>query len=383
MAVHCAEDEGMRIDDVLSPDGWAYASVPGRYHALFGRDSLIFALQVLPVRPAVAAATLRAHARLQGRIEDPETEEQPGRIVHEYRPVAPQHLVDHGWPVRDGGIRYYGTSDATSWFLILLDATADPGLQQELSPAREAAAEWLRQAVGDGFVRCGPRRFPGGLTQQGWRDSRDPAHDPGGGGIVHPDGSMPVPPLADADSQAAAIVALRALTRLDAPRREHWAALAGQLTARVRAAFTTDVMALDGSGRPVVGAGSQLGWLMWSGVLDGAERLTQPDILTPYGVRTLAASEPAFQVDGYHRGSVWPFDNWFAWGGLRAVGRHDDAERVRAGVRRALTELGGYPELYAVTRAGELRELPISTRVQAWTLGASVAFDADWTGIRN
>jgi glycogen debranching enzyme len=374
--------EGMRIDDVLSPDGWAYASVPGRYHALFGRDSLIFALQVLPVRPDVAAATLRAHARLQGRVEDPKTEEQPGRIVHEYRPVAPQHLIDDGWPVRDGGIRYYGTSDATSWFLVLLDATADPNLQRELAPAREAAAGWLGRAVADGFVRCGPRRHPGGLSQQGWRDSREPAGDPDGGGIVHPDGSTPVPPLADADSQAAAIAALRALTRLDVARREHWAARAAELTARVRAAFTPGVLAVDGTGRPVTGAGSQLGWLLWAGAIDDAERLTRPDILTPYGVRTLAASEPAFRVDGYHRGAVWPFDNWFAWGGLRAAGRHDDAERVRAGVRRALTELGGYPELYAVTRAGELRGMPISTGVQAWTLGAAVAFDADWTGHR-
>ncbi len=46
------------IDAVLSPEGWPYASAPpvepgdpGRYHALFGRDSLITALQLLPARP--------------------------------------------------------------------------------------------------------------------------------------------------------------------------------------------------------------------------------------------------------------------------------------------------------------------------------------------
>jgi hypothetical protein len=39
------------INGLLSPDGWGYASStpveagdPGRFHALFGRDSLIFAL---------------------------------------------------------------------------------------------------------------------------------------------------------------------------------------------------------------------------------------------------------------------------------------------------------------------------------------------------
>ena len=42
------------------------ADDPGRFHALFGRDSLITALQVLPEQPEVAAATLRALAARQG-----------------------------------------------------------------------------------------------------------------------------------------------------------------------------------------------------------------------------------------------------------------------------------------------------------------------------
>ena len=51
------------LDEVLAPAGWPYASGlpadaddPGRFHALFGRDSLITALALLPVRPDVAAA---------------------------------------------------------------------------------------------------------------------------------------------------------------------------------------------------------------------------------------------------------------------------------------------------------------------------------------
>src|SRR4051794_40146126 len=94
------------LDDLLSTAGWAHASSPpvsredpGRFHALFGRDSLVTALQVLPRRPEVAAATLRALAVRRGRREDPETEEQPGRILHEDRPVAPTWLVELGWPV--------------------------------------------------------------------------------------------------------------------------------------------------------------------------------------------------------------------------------------------------------------------------------------------
>ncbi len=81
------------LDALLSDEGWAYASTPpvepgdpGRFHALFGRDSLITALQVLPERPDVARATLRALAALQGSRDDPETDEERGKILHEYRP---------------------------------------------------------------------------------------------------------------------------------------------------------------------------------------------------------------------------------------------------------------------------------------------------------
>ena len=57
------------LDLVLSEEGWPYASAPpvepgdpGRFHALFGRDSLITALQVLPVRPDVDALRLALEA---------------------------------------------------------------------------------------------------------------------------------------------------------------------------------------------------------------------------------------------------------------------------------------------------------------------------------
>jgi glycogen debranching enzyme len=387
-----------QIEGILSPDGWAYASSPpvdehdpGRFHALFGRDSLIFALQLLRRRPEIAAATLRAHAELLGRADDPEIDEQPGKVVHEFRPVAPSWLVDAGWPVRDGGIRYYGTADATSWFLVLLAATGDQGLQRELGPARAATSGWLERALddGQGLVRYGPRVGPGGLSQQGWRDTLDPMHDPHGGGIVRPDGTEPVAPLADADMQAVAVAALDALAQLEPARAGHWQERAAALRSRVSADFRPDVMAIEADGRVTPGAGSQLGWLLWAGALDAgaaaaaAERLTQPDICTAYGLRTLSALHPAFRVDGYHRGAVWPFDCWLGWAGLAAQpspAHRAAAERVRSGVLAALDQLGRAPELYGVTKEGALEPVAIANRVQAWTIGAAHALESGWTG---
>ena len=90
----------------------------------------------------------------------------------------------------------------------------------------------------------------------------------------------------------------------------------------------------------------------------GAERLVQPDVLTPFGLRTLSSEHPAFRPRAYHRGAVWPFDCWLGWGGLRAAGRDAEAERVRAGVLAALDRLGRAPELYAVSARRRARAGP-------------------------
>jgi glycogen debranching enzyme len=379
------------LDSLLSPDGWPQASAapedggdPGRFNTLFGRDSLITALQVLPERPDVATATLRALAALQGRSDDPETDEEPGKILHEHWRRAPQRLIDMGWPVRDGGLRYYGSADSTSWFLVVLDVLGDDGLTAELASSWRAAGGWLERALarGGGLVRHGPRQALGGLAQQGWRDTTDPLDpDTRGGGILREDGSAPEPPLADADSQAVAVAAADALARLSGDSRH--TELARSLRARVASAFAIDTLAIEADGRPVRGAGSQLGWLLWAGAAPpgAAERLVQPDLLTPWGLRTLSDRHPRFDAHGYHRGAIWPFDSWLGWGGLRAAGRDADAERVRSGVLAALDRLGGAPELYAASPDGP-EPIAISNRMQAWTVGARWALERGWDGRR-
>jgi glycogen debranching enzyme len=376
---------------VLSAAGWPYASSkpvdehdPGRFHALFGRDSLITSLQVMPERPDVARATLRALAAMQGTRHDPETDEEPGKIVHEYRPDADGRFADMGWPVSDGELRYYGSADGTSWFLVVLAALADRALADELSAAWRAAAAWLHSALerGGGLLRFGPRLAEGGLVQHGWRDTSDPQAS-SGGGILHADGRTPEPPLADADTQAVAVSALRAAAQLSGD--SDWLSLADLTVQQIAHSFTPETMAVEAGGVRVAGAGSQLGWLLWSDALPTseraayAERLCRPDVLTAHGLRTLSSDQPQFAPEGYHRGAVWPFDSWLGWGGLRAAGRDAEAERVRRGVLAAVEQLGGAPELYAVTASGPHR-IPIANRVQAWTVGARFALGRGWDG---
>jgi glycogen debranching enzyme len=379
------------LDEVLAPAGWPYASGlpadaddPGRFHALFGRDSLITALALLPVRPDVAAATLRALAGLLGQRVDPRLDEEPGKVVHEVRVGLSSERAEYlGLDATDGELRYYGSADATPWFLYVLAATGDAALADELEPAWRAAGGWLLGALerGAGLLRWGPRTEAGGLGQQGWRDTVDAtsSRSTKGSGILREDGGLPTAPVADADTQAVAVAGLRALAALSGEAGHAEAARA--LEARVRAAFGPETMALEADDREVPGAGSQLGWLLWAGCAGpgAAERLAAPDVLTPYGLRTLSSEHPRFDPDAYHRGGVWPFDSWLGWGGLRAAGRAADAERVRAGVLGALERLGRFPELYAVV-GGEPRRIAFANQVQAWTVGAAWALRHGWDG---
>jgi glycogen debranching enzyme len=380
------------LAEVLAPDGWANASSaslgagdPGRYNCLFGRDSLITALAVLPARSDVAGATLRSLAAIQGTREDVTWDEEPGKIVHEVRPgisVARQGYL--GLEVPEGELRYYGSADSTPLFLHVLAMTEDTGLAAELEPAWRAAGDWLLGALdrGGGLLRW-HRRAPGGLVQQGWRDSVDPVGSPSqGSGILHEDGSVPEPPVADADTQAAALAGLRGLARLSGDRTH--ADAADALAKRIGAAWDPETMALDAHDRPVRGAGSQLGWLLWAGapVAGAAERLGEPDVLTDFGLRTLSDRHPLFDPQSYHRGSVWPFDSWLGWGGLRAAGHAETAERVRRGVLAGVERIGHYPELYAVTKSDPAHPevARLSNFVQAWTVGAVWALRHEWDG---
>ena len=194
---------------------------------------------------------------------------------------------------------------------------------------------------------------------------------------------MPEPPLADADTQAAAVAALRATARLSGDSR--WDVLADRTVELIGEAFTPETMAISDGNRRVPGAGSQLGWLLWADAVPEsqraqyAERLCGADVLTEFGLRTLSAEHPQFAPEAYHRGAAWPFDSWLGWGGLRASGLQAEADRVREGVLAALQTLGDAPELYAVTDDGP-RRIPIANRVQAWTIGAQMALQRSWDG---
>ncbi|MCE7004231.1 hypothetical protein LWC34_15505 [Kibdelosporangium philippinense] len=345
-------------------DIYAAAGSPW-YLTLFGRDSIWAARLMLPLGTELAAGTVRALARRQGTRHDPDSEEQPGKIPHELRPG----------PIDTGQVqlasRYYGTIDATPLWICLLH---EAGLAAQFGPQLAAAMEWLTgpdaDPDGDGLIEYLPSAS-GGLTHHGWKDSHD--------AFLHQDGRQPTGPIALSEVHGYAYAAA-ALT--GSPQWMDWAE---RLKERFRATFWVQdasgrypAIALDGDKKPIIGATSNMGHLLGTGLLDAEEvelvaaRLSRPDMLTPYGLRTATADSPTFNPFSYHRGSVWPHDTAIAMVGLAAEGKHELATLLAEGILRGSEHFGGHtPELYAVLDDQPLA-YPNACVPQAWSAAAVV-----------
>src|SRR4029078_6567318 len=94
------------------------AGVPW-FTTLFGRDSIITAIQSLAFRPQIAVETLQVLADHQATEVDDWRDAEPGKILHELRTgeMAAAGELPH--------TPYYGSIDATPLWLILLGATFD------------------------------------------------------------------------------------------------------------------------------------------------------------------------------------------------------------------------------------------------------------------
>jgi glycogen debranching enzyme len=365
------------------PDTLAQHSLPAAglpwFMALFGRDSLITSYQMLPFKPELAGATLRALAEAQGKKEVELTEEEPGRILHELRFGELTHF--HERPQAP----YYGASDTTPFFLILLDEyerwTGDVDLVRTLEPNARAALNWMDHfgdRDGDGYIEY-ERKTKLGLENQCWKDSWN--------SILFHDGTLAPTPRATCELQGYAYDARLRCARL---ARGIWKdeALAAKLetqAADLRRRFNQDfwiadrrffALALDGHKRKVDSLCSNIGLLLWSGIVDDdkaralRDHLMGPQLFSGWGVRTMAMGEGGYNPIEYHNGTVWPHDNSFIAAGLARYGFRQDAARVVGGIFEASWFFKGrLPEVFSGYDRGSTRypvQYPTACLPQAW-----------------
>ena len=396
------------LQSLQTPLGVMASGRDDQFHAIFGRDSLWTVLLALETgrllqeketRPAsghasslwdaasyrdwmheLAASVLRGLARLQGRVVNDVNEEQPGRIVHEYWDPVPQRMIVARWPVIDG--RYYGAFDATFLFIITaaqVDAYFhDQQLLEELWPHIHAALHWMldwSDLDQDGLVEYS-RRNPEfiGLANEVWKDSGEAIQPPPHETLLHPLAWIEVQGYA-LSAYSGYIEMASKLNRLDPDlHREiqrRVERLQQGLTHFWLAGEQFPAIALDGQKHPVAVVSSNPGHLLWSGVIDKQQaeqicrRLVQPDMLTPWGVRTLSEQAYYYNPFMYHCGAVWPFDNAVIAAGLQRYGFNPEARRVAHTILQAFLAIDDPVELYVVLPSSWIRSPRIE---QAWAL---------------
>ena len=177
-----------------------------------------------------------------------------------------------------------------------------------------------------------------------------------------------------------------------APARELWArrCTANRLerdAAELKARFNSDfwvaegeffALALDGDKQQVPTLTSNMGQLLWSGIVDDskveavADHLMGDRLFSGWGVRTLATGQAAFNPLSYHDGTVWPHDNALIAAGLARYGRREEAGRIAMAMFEAATHFDNrLPEVFA-GYPRSLTKFPVQYRPllpQAWAAG--------------
>ncbi len=376
----------------FSPLSAGGASLPAAglpwFMTMFGRDSIFTSLQALPFAPELAATTLRELAARQGSRIDDFRDEDPGRILHEmrYGELTAFEERPHS--------PYYGNADATALFVVLLDEyerwTGDRRLVRELEVGARAALNWIDEyadLMGNGYVWYQRRNEQTGLENQCWKDSWD--------SISYRDGKLPGFPRATCELQGYAYDARMRGARLARTvwKDEAYAVQLERQAADLKRRFNRDfwvadrgafAVALDTEGRPVDALTSNIGHLLWSGIVDRskaasvAAHLVGPKLFSGWGVRTLAQGEGRYNPVGYHVGAVWPFDNSFIAWGLRRYGFKQEAALIANGILEAAEYFNGrLPEAfggYERTLTGYPVQYPTACSPQAWSTGAPLLF---------
>ncbi|MBI5174000.1 MAG: amylo-alpha-1,6-glucosidase [Candidatus Melainabacteria bacterium] len=364
-----------------TPKGYGLAAGIPWYASVFGRDSAITGMQVVPFLPALSRECVEVLSAFQGQRSNVYREEKPGRIMHELRlgELARSRQIPHS--------PYFGTVDATPlWLRLFCEYFRWSG------DIEFAESHWLKicQSIaylersleeGNGYLRY--KGSPHGLANQGWKDSSD--------SMMHRDGLLAQAPIAVCEAQAyyyAALLDLVPVAEALGHRRlaRKLSLDAGSLKERFQKDFWMEsegfiCLALDKFDRQLAVISSNAGHCLWSGILDRekanlvADRLMAEDMHSGWGIRTLSMDSVAFNPVSYHNGSVWPHDNAIIGEGMRKIGRVGDMLKIMNGIVDVAMNDPEHrlPELFCgFDRVGNQRpvDYPVSCRPQAWAAGS-------------
>ncbi len=363
------------------------------FMTVFGRDTIITSLQTLLFGSELARGALEVLADLQATEDDPSIDAEPGKIVHEVR---------HGKAAKAWFERYYGTVDATPLYLVLLSEvwrwTDDATLVTKLRGPAMRALEWIDRygdRDGDGFVEY-EKRSERGLDNQSWKDSGDSQR--------FADGAVAGTPIAPCEVQGYVYDAKRRTAELarevwrDRPLAERLDNEADLLKQQFDEAFWVEerggyyALALDRAKKPVDSMCSNMGHLLWSGIVPSGrvdavvDALMGDPLWSGWGVRTMSTDDRAYSPLSYHNGTVWPHDNSLIAAGLARYARWSEAHRIVQRMLEASTYFDfELPEVFSGlprTQTPFPIAYPTAARPQAWAAGTPVLLLQVLLGLR-
>ncbi len=369
----------------------AFAAGIPWYVALFGRDSMITAMEAMLLDPDAALDIAQLLANLQGTKSDPAVSEEPGKILHEVR------LGERSLP-HDRMSVYYGAVDTTPLWCMLLHKLhrwgADPARVRALLPNLRAAVDWIQDGLetGDGFLT-----YTGDVTRlnnQGWKDSVD--------SMIDGRGRQLELPIAVVEAQGYAVEALRSAARLeselgDSVRASPLRVEADELQERIEDRFWRDdlgtfALAIGKDGSVADTVSSNPGHLLWAEAVHPekaaaiARSLLSNGMWSGWGIRTLSQDHPSYNPISYHRGSVWPHDTMLAITGLLSYGHVEEALTLAGGLLAASPHFSyELPELFSGISRDEVPHpigYPTSSSPQAWAAAVPIYLTEQLLGIR-
>jgi len=413
-----------------------YASSDQLYKgAVFGRDSLEVAEDLMLIKPKLVKNILITIASLQGQEYHDENEEEPGKIIHEYRNVVidGRHISSRSrkilrslskkWGGNEEELAYYGSIDATPHFLRALSTYCSiygysimnkviktrRGQEATMHEIALEATDWLLNQIKISSSKLleFKKRNPRSISNQVWKDSEE--------FYVHENGELAnhQRPIASIEVQGLVYDGLIGASELLTERSTQCKDAARDIQKQVfKKLWMEDkryfALGLDynhkGKQRLITTTTANPASLLDTKIFDElkpeikqkyitaiVEKIMGHEFLTDAGIRSRALSESHLVGHWDYHGSYcsWPKETYDIAKGLRRHGFVRLARQLENRLINICLKLRAYPEFVYVDGPGRvLASSPQKhshgdvmvvegtnqpERIQAWTVSAIVA----------
>ena len=355
------------------------------FMAVFGRDTIISAIQTKILGTSLLTNTFQTLAALQAKRWIGLVRHSPARYYTKF--VMASFSIFKEVPHSC----YYGSVDVTPLFVMLLweayQWTGDKEFLKKNIPAAESAISWIDQygdLDGDGFVEY-QGLVKEGLRNQGWKDSHD--------SVSFATGELAESPIALAEVQGYVYAAKTRMVDLygvlgDVEKAEKLQMAAKRLKEKFNQVFWLPkkqyfAMALDGKKEKVDAISSNPGHCLWTRIVDDDKApkvvrcLMSGEMFTGWGIRTLSSKMAQYNPLSYHNGSVWPHDTSIIAAGMKAYGFFSESNELALSLIDAAAAFPDHrlPELFAGYAKREHSKpipYPAANAPQAWASGALI-----------